>query len=370
MSERRGVRALAVDDEDESRTTLERLSGYGFRCTAIPPPKPEGFKEEIFARIERDAIDVVLLDFRLDDQSLPEDTPVSYRGGMLAAALKERLLTPIILVTTEEKLREHVTDNPRIRNLFDHTLLKSKIGGRREERQAAANQIIDLAEGFRRIRDAFDDPGSEAKARKAVCGLLGIDGKGIDRLEERLRASVPTKTAELANWLLQSLLRYPGPLLDEGEARSRLGLTQDSFGKESVQGWAEAARYHGVFGRLHPRWWEGQILTRLQEAAGDATFSEASKRVSAIAAACGERGLTAARCTWCEEELVQRTCHVCRGAVDATHHLVARVDERPPWALPAVVCFRCIATGRDEQIAAIQFGPGSRSLIDELKESG
>ncbi len=367
MDDRREVRALAIDDEDGSRTTFERLNRYGVRCDAIAPPKPEAFHEEIFRRIERDQIDVVLLDFRLDDQALPNDAPVSYRGGMLAAAIKERLLIPIVLVTTEEKLREHVADNPRIRGLFDHTLLKPQIGGRPKERKSAGAQIIDLARGFREIRASMERADSARELEKAVCHLLGISSDELGRLEESLQATVPKKTAELANWLLQDLLRYPGPLLDADEARSRLGLTEGAFAKEKVRDWAEGARYKGVFGELHPRWWEGRLLALLQTAAGDDCFGEAKARAAAIARQCGLSGLTAARCAHCEKGLVQRTCHVCKRAVDASHHLVARVDDRPAWALPAVVCFRCIKTGRDEKDPPIRYGPGSRHLVAELK---
>ncbi len=368
MDDRREVRALAIDDEGGSRTTLERLKRYGVRCDAIAPPRPEAFHEEIFTRIERDHIDIVLLDFRLDDQALPDDVPVSYRGGMLAAAIKERLLIPIVLVTTEEKLREHVADNPRIRGLFDYTLLKSQIGGRPKVRKSAGAQIIDLARGFREIRASLDRAASVSELEKAICHILGINSDELGRLEESgVEETVPRRTAELASWLLQDLLCYPGPLLDADEARSRLGLTKNAFAKEKVRNWADGARYKGVFGELHPRWWEGRLLALLQKAAGDDCFGEAKARVAAIARECGESGLTAARCAHCHKGLVQRTCHVCKAAVDATHHLVARVDDRPSWALPAVVCFRCIRTGRDEEDSSIRYGPGSRHLIAELK---
>ena len=367
MDDRREVRALAIDDEEESRTTLKRLNKYGVQCDVISPPKPGAFPEEIFARIKRDEIDVVLLDFRLDDQALPDEMPVSYRGGMLAAAVKEKLPVPIVLVTTEEKRREYVADNPRIRNLFDHTLLKSQIGGRPKERRRAGVQIIDLAIGFRRIRTSIDHADSIREREKAVCHLLSVDRAELGRLEASLQAAVPKKTAEFASWLLQGVLCYPGPLLDADEARSRLGLTERAFAKKKVRDWADRARYKGVFGKLRPCWWENRLLNLLQTAAGDHSFGEAKARAAAIARECGESGLSAARCTHCNKGLVQRTCYVCKKAVDATHHLVARVDDRPAWALPAVVCFRCIATGRDEEDQSIRYGPGSGHLIAELK---
>ncbi len=367
MNEQRKVHALAIDDEEESRTTLERLNRYGIKCDAIPPPAPGDFPVEIFERIQRDRIDVVLLDYRLDDEAPSGDKPVSYRGGMLAADIKEKLPIPIILVTTEEKRREYVADNPRIRNLFDHTLLKSQIGGRPKERKLAGAQIIDLARGFGMIQTELAPGGSVSESSEAACNLLGVDAEELGLLEEQLRATVPAKAAVFASWLLQGLLYYPGPLLDADEARSRLGLAERSFAKKKVRDWADRARYKGVFGELHPRWWESRLLDLLQAAAGDHSFGESNARAEAIAQDCGESELTAARCTHCNKGLVQRTCHVCKKAVDATHHLVARVDDRPVWAMPAVVCFRCIKTGRDEQDSAIRYGPGSGHLIAELK---
>ena len=366
MDDRRKIRALAIDDEEGDRTTFHRLNRYGLLCTAIPPPKPDHFPLEIFERIERDGIDVVLLDFRLDDRAPSDEQPVSYRGGMLAAAIKEKLQIPIVLVTTEEKRREYVADNPRIRNLFDYTLLKSQIGGQKNERELAGAQIVDLAIGFRRIRAELESAGSTREVSQAICQLLDIDNEELGSLEGCLQATVPTKIAEFASWLLQGLLDNPGPLLADDEASARLGLTNRTFAEKKVQEWASRARYKGVFGDLHHRWWEGRLLAQLQTAR-DEREGERGTRAAAIARDCGESRLQAAQCTWCNKGLVQRACYVCKKGVDATHHLVARVDDRPTWALPAVVCFRCIQRGRDEEFSSIHYRPGSGHLIAELK---
>lgn len=369
MGEPARVRALAIDDDPQALQTFRRLEKHGIECRAILPPRPEVFPAEIFQPIEQGKIDVVLVDFILDAESGQGEKPASYRGGMLAAAIKERFPeTPIVLVTTEEKHRRLVKESPKVRELFDHLLLKSEISGRPAQRTRAVSQIRALAEGFRRIREALRRP-PEADPWKPLQRLLGIDSEHLEKLADRLGGSAPQAQADAVNWLLGELLAHPGPLLDAAEARSRLGLTSDSFEKESVQRWAESARYHGVFAELHPRWWESGLFELLKRDAGDAAFGEAVKRAAAIAAACGEKKLQAARCRWCGRGLVQRTCHVCKESVDATHHLVARVDARPVWALPAVVCFSCIATGRAEQDPAIRFGPGAHGLVEELKTS-
>ena len=166
------IRALAVDDDPDDRQTMIRLGRYGVECTAIPPPHPAEFRKSVFKLIDDGTVDIVLLDFRLDDQSTAGSGPASYRGGTLAAAIRERYPeTPIVLVTTEEKRKEYVEGNPGVRGLFDHTLLKSTIGGRGQCRQTAAHEIVDLATGFRRIREALASPRPEGAARQ----LLGID---------------------------------------------------------------------------------------------------------------------------------------------------------------------------------------------------
>lgn len=367
MTEPRKTRVLAVDDDAASRKTFKRLEKYDIQCHAMAPPASGKLDEEILETIDQEGFEIVLVDYRLDDQSRDGEMPVSYRGGRLAAAIKEKHQIPIVLVTTEEKHREYVADNPRIRGLFDHTLLKSQFG-RPREREAAARQIIDLAKGFQQILRALEEPLDEIEPRRKVARLLGLDVDSMEKLEERLRVAIPTKPAELASWLLQRFLVFPGALLDADEARSRLGLTKEAFDREKVKAWIATARYEGVFHELHPRWWEGKLLNHLRKTAGEEGASgKAQTRTQAIAEACGEEGLATASCTYCGGGLVQRTCHLCRGAVDATHHLVARVDERPAWAFPAVICFQCIATGRDEEDPSIRYGPGSRSLVEELK---
>lgn len=355
------ARAIFVDDDESARKDVERLGKYGLDCRTMSPPAPNDLDSELLAPIRDGEVDVVLLDYRLDDMPSEGGLAVSYRGGMLAAAVRELDPgIPIVLVTTEEKLRSFVDRTPSIRELFDWQLSKGWLQRGVEERRRIADQLIDLARGFRMIDEAVTRHVDE-QLYGALRDVLALDEGEAEVLDGLL---VDVATPKVARWLLDGLLASPGPLLDEGEARVLLGLTAEAFALGEVQAWAAQARYEGVFSVFSaPRWWEHRLYARLP---AEAVHQGASGRSAAVAAACGLDSLETDRCTCCGGDEIQRVCSLCRRAVDATHHLT-RVAMRPPWARPPVVCFPCIAKGRDEE-ERVRFGAGTHGLLEAIRD--
>jgi CheY-like chemotaxis protein len=371
MNNGRMIRALAVDDNFEHRKSFERLNNEHLVCKSIPPPAPNSFSEEILQPVANGDFDVVLLDFRLDEVSDIGNGPASYRGGTPAAAIKEKSSKmPVVLVTSSENQRIHIENNPHIGSLFDYSIPKSSIS-KSEERSKAVADIVDIGEGFHRIHEVLNSRPGSAVLPELLTSVLALQDDELETVLDCLGGIPLESTAEVADWLLKEFLKYSGPLLEEDEARARLGLTKESFLDPAVQQWLAASRYEGVFSTIYRRWWEGRLLGQLREASENANVDVAGKsheRVEAVRHACPDGELTADVCSFCESGLIQRSCSICHETVDATHNLTARVDPRPAWALPAIVCFRCIQTGRDEG-RGIRYGPGTRLLVEDIKDA-
>lgn len=364
MTESRGV---LLDDNREDLKIAGRLTRAGFPCDGLLAPGTlDALREELHTGIASGKYTIALLDYRLDAEH-PDgpDGFLPYRGGTVAAELKEQFPdTPVVLITTEEKLQASLRHNPRVRTLFDHVILKGALTSR-SGRVAAAAELKDLDEGFGLIRRkiaATQDP----EPWQLIFAILDVKEDERAALTETVGAHAPEGVAEISQWLLAELLVHPGILLDEDEASYRVGLEKGSFRRDEVESLFAGIRYSGPFAQLRPRWWRGRLAARLREVAGDDAFGDSKSKARKIAEAIGAnvRSLRPAACVWCAEPNVARACMSCREPVDSLHSLVVRAPDQPKWAEPLVACFRCIQEGRVE---GATFQPGTDDIVRDLR---
>jgi hypothetical protein len=142
-----------------------------------------------------------------------------------------------------------------------------------------ARRAVLAARGFAEIaarlpgvmRDVANN--SPATILAAVLGKEGYSGKialygvGEKRLSE-VPAKVPqsrrekerTMTVFLGYWLWNSLLRYPGLLVNEVAAASYLNIETADFRKPQVRAILKKALYRGPFADpKEPQWWRGML---------------------------------------------------------------------------------------------------------------
>jgi hypothetical protein len=118
------------------------------------------------------------------------------------------------------------------------------------------------------LRDKTND--SPAKVLAAVLGKpeyadkIALYGVG-DQLsaippkpKEGKRQRVKRMGCFLGYWLWDSLLRYPGLLVNETAAASHLNIALKDFGKPAIRAVFKKALYRGPFADpRHPQWWRG-----------------------------------------------------------------------------------------------------------------
>ncbi len=354
------IRAVLVDDSIDDLRYAERLTRDGLACDTLPPPSSsEELRRQIAERRAKSECDIVLLDYRLDAEGTATESRRDYRGGTVAAELREHLPDlPIVLVSTEEKLRSGLAGKSDVRGLFDHKVLKQRIASR-SERKTVVVELLDLAEGFRNVAS------EKGEGWERIARVIG--GQSVLPMLSRLEMTVPPAgTAEICGWILDDLLAFPSLVLDEHDASATLGIAVSTFRRNEVQAAVAEYRYSGVFANMHQRWWIADLTAWLTLLAGGEPGLSGGNRSKLIAKALNlsPQAARAASCVWCGSKDVVRACSICRKHIDPLHGLQATVDDRPRWASQAVVCFECIETGRGD---LAHFQPGTDSIIRGIK---
>ncbi len=222
------TKVLYIDDqiEEPPRTTeaireLLRSSGK-FEVNLRPPPKD-------FSELSDDLPDVLMVDLDLSTAHI-DGKPISYFGSTLAAEMRLRHSScPIVLVTRpqfvnlEGKLQilEESAD-------LDLILLKEEII---KDPMGISVRIQALAEGF---KDLDSIRGQEwikvldlMKADKSERNILREAGPPIVKGQWQ----VPN----VARWIRNVVMRFPGILYNDLWTATRLGISVDAFKIPIVQ---------------------------------------------------------------------------------------------------------------------------------------
>ena len=355
------VRAILVDDDEEDHLIAERLTRLSPDKLECTPMKPSGRIEDLIKYIDRLVNDnkchLLLLDYRLD--YMPSEHPVFYRGGGLAAMIRDRIPNlPLVLVTTRDWYQELLAPTPSLYGLFDHVVFKHNLADQRQ-RSNIVFELTDLVIGFRLISE------SSPLSWCDMARLLDIESKELRLLAEF--EEPPIGVGKVADWLLNRLLKYPGLLIDENYAAAVLGIDLSSFLGVEIQKAISDYRYHGPFGEWQRRWWHYPLDDWLNtlDRDSDRMDNESAERATKIARVVNvqETDILPAECSWCEGHEVIRICIVCQKPVDPMHALGV-VEDRPYWTDRPVVCYTCIQSGQDGELY-YQFG--TKLIVEDLR---
>lgn len=364
MSDGALPRAVLVDDDASEGDSIAKVldDGATLACSAQQPA--EGFDATVSAL--RDALGdagprVALLDYRLDDHELSDGGQAQFRGGTVAGFLRDVAPeVPIVLVTSDEKLRAWVQTRPGVEDVFDWTLVKQEIV-RRGRVGALRAQVADIARTWATLTMASE---TATALWEELAVVLDADPRLLEpfaRLETRPpRPDVP---GAVARWLLHRVLEWDGPLVRDAQARAVLGTTAASFERSEVQAWLGNARYAGPLQAFGRRWWAARLHDALARAAGATRPAEACARASVIAEVVGG-DVEAELCQWCRGERTVRACWLCGRHSDAAHAVRLLSDAPPAWAEAPVACYSCIAEGRADGVV---FPPDAEDVVGELR---
>ena len=386
------VKYLYIDDDDSASTFSSRISDV-FPEFSTEPNVPGRFEDEI-DRLSSDDFSFagLLIDLRLDQNPVHK---VQYWASAVAAQLRDlagdydeekgafkALSYPVVLYTSEENYHRSYKRDAATLDLFDDVILKGEVAKSGDAAQYAGVRLQSLANdypelhqaalSFRKASVESDEPAARDKSSEyvrslvaqTIARLLGFDNEeqaafldaqvfnylsvpeSEEDIEEEqataptddLGEALPPPTAhQLARFVLDSLLRPQGPLIDIEILAARLGIDRDASGDfEKVIGAFAVAQYSGVFAGGWPRWWAYRLLEiwkALVPQAPPLRTLTAQERVAALKAALQLDGLVAASPV--SENYDTRFWAICRGTkkpiAPQDAFLLRRASRGFPW---------------------------------------
>lgn len=255
------IKFLCIDDQNDHTIDplLKRLTDTGsVSFTRWTPKQLEGQLPAIEAFIaEQDSVCGLLLDLRLDVDADSDGNRVAYRGPTLAQELRTRMAEgsipafPIALWSVNTKFKLSYYGDESSHDLFDDVYGKdSEIIDKPAE---VANKLASLAIGYDYLRRL-----SRANAISTL-DLTNEEGSTVytQFLDEYLEVVNSHGAHEVANFLLNELVRTPGLLVTEDLLAARLGvdIAASNSSWSQLKEHLQLSQYRGPFSEGWPRWW-------------------------------------------------------------------------------------------------------------------
>lgn len=139
-----------------------------------------------------------------------------------------------------------------------------------------AGEIANLLKGFESIRERYTSDIQKMNAASALASIMGREdastrislyGLGDQSVMTEVFAFAEGDHANLdqrmprvlGTWLLLSLIRFPGLLVNEIAAASYLNIDSTSFKESQIQEHFEQASYEGPFNEIKKLWWREDL---------------------------------------------------------------------------------------------------------------
>lgn len=358
--------------DDESINAVEAVRD-GFNDTSlieVTIEEPQGFKEQKKDFLKRlNDYDGLILDFRLD-QNMQLD--VSYNAPAIAQELRTLFLDkendlkacPIILCSTDERMRATYDADKTSHDLFDYKFLK----GADPNWSKFAIKLKSLAKGYRYLNEG----------NTSVDKILGReDISKIDiRITERfiIEDSI-LSTYDIAHFVIKELFHHPGILIKERLVASRLGIDIEKSG----EGWNELKsnilekfKFTGLFSDGWERWWSDKIIDFFKDISGKRlSILDASERVAILKDKLNIQTLVAAKpIKYCTSTQFWTVCEGMKQPLDPLEGLrVYESVDLKPWQDPKFISFYAAEEERINREIGLRPHPSEKDRIQLIKDS-
>jgi len=233
--------------------------------------------------------DGLLLDLRLDETASEDEAKIKIPFTATVYAQHVRTLVtnghvskdiPIVLFSTDEKLKKVYSVDLTSQDLFDRYIEKTRIP------ENAILKLFSLANGYKIIN-----------SEKDISALIGLDT--LDELDERIFArynDLAIPTHEYAQTILKDLIYTSGVLINELLLASRLGIDiKKSSDWEKLKYFFQDSKYIGVFSDGWNRWWMHLVNNIFYSQSGTyLSYLDARERVNILKKITGLDNLIAA----------------------------------------------------------------------------
>lgn len=333
------IKVLYIDDEitrpgRDAQKIQELLNKEGeFECELSLPPR-------VFSDLPTKLPDALLVDLDLGTAPVNGE-PVSYFGSTLAAEMRMRhpscsivLVTRPNVIAGKSSLLEESMD-------VDLIVLKDEINRNPDGVRA---RIVALIQGFRDLGViAGQEWQSVLRLMRASKDEASLLREAAPPLEGK-QWNIP----QVARWIRNVVMRFPGILYDTLTAATRLGISEEAFRNPSAQELMEPAKYTGVFGTYKERWWRDGVFSIaqsliLEQGLRGPVFQ---KFAEAFDARFGEK-LDPAICIYDGTPIADWVCYIYGKPVKQRNSIPYYPDSRPAVMDQARVSFKAIQESND-----------------------
>lgn len=355
-----GYTACYVDEDSrEAQNYINRLNAVGGLDVSLMAPTKDLSLIGIHPETQ-----LFLVDWELNGHQA-SGVQVDYNGGTFAGRLREKFeQRPIVLTTNSNVLSESKRRRLVDSYLFDAQIFKEEMEKKPEHVVA---KCVNLITGYEKL----------AQADKTWPGLVAVLGVQQKEEEEKLGEAAPPllklnggstwQVPEIALWIQEILLAYPGLLYDALHAASYLGIAVEEFLTPSLQEFFKDARYTGPFAPSEGRWWRSGLSPIARELMIEAGFPTSAlyRHFAPAFAKLHGRTLQPSECVYSKKKHADRVCYVLKKPVLFEYSLVYMPDNRPKIMEYARVSLKAIRT--TDNVFEEYFPVSNRHLFDEIK---
>jgi hypothetical protein len=277
------ARYIYIDDENGT-PEISTLNGFNDRGLIKVERFPLGdFKEfgslknEIIKRRKGDLFDGIIIDLRLDGNG---DDHTEFNAASMSQELRsvsargDIKAFPIVLCSTEDKIKQTYNADKTSHDLFDYKISKTNPN---PDWVKISHKLNSLVEGYQLLNE-----GDKSLTRILnLKDLLSLDSRIIEKME-CLEANY-----DYAHFVIKNFFHQTGPLINEKILAARLGV---DLALSSPKDWHsllkklfERAKYQGIFSSGWDRWWATEIEDVFFENTGATlAFLKAEERVKIL----------------------------------------------------------------------------------------
>jgi hypothetical protein len=356
---------IFIDDNDDEAVYAEQMTTRGeLKIVHERPRSLTVHSNDIFSRKP----DLLALDYRLDEDLGDLDDNEAYKAGAMAQQLRDLAIDapegdfPIVLVSSEDKIRDQYEPDKTSHDLFDALYVKSEVN---DDKDPVRRELISLCNGYILLKSQlgnFD--------LVTLTGLEGDDADLLDYQELTLPMSNAAAPHIAAGLLLNQLIHRSGPLIGINEACARFGVDLNHDERISALLVQRSADYRGIFSTGWPRFWSHLVDDLADEVFGKrATGFTAAERAEKLSATLDEP-FEAASSTWTKkpDELIAFACACCGEGTEMRHSAGVFESSLPSFSKRRRVCWRCIHDDRYLEIRpSITMDDSDEDLVNAVK---
>ncbi len=288
---------IQADGEEGSSETPNSLA-HGLSKDGIEVIYKHVFEFESanFIKNHLEEYDGLLLDLRLDEYKDSDGKHSAYTATEFAQHIRTLVTKgredgginkdlPIILFSTDEKLKKVYATDLSSHNLFDRYLTKKNTP------DDASKKLFSLAKGYSEIMNNK----TNFPKLLGLTDMINVDSRIFSRFSEEPER-IPVH--EYAQVILKDLIYVPGPLINDDILASRLGIDieySDPDDWTKLKEFFKKAKYNGVFSDSWDRWWMFLINEIFEKISGSyLSYLDANEKVAMFKEKLSLKGLKAA----------------------------------------------------------------------------